>query len=79
MKTCWKKGLDTQQQQDIAGNFVSSSLLRQRLITILVERKQKSMDASNNKEGYASPNWAYQQADSRGYERALEDIMELIK
>lgn len=79
MKTCWSKGLDTQQKQDINGNFISSSLMRKRLIVLLNERKQTSMDASNKKHGYDSPNWAYQQADSRGYERALEDIIELIK
>ena len=79
MKASLIKGLEGPALDDLKGSFVASLLLRQRLIVLLGERKVKSFDASNKKGLYDSPNWAFQQADSRGYERALEDIIELIK
>lgn len=79
MKTSWTKGLDPQAAKDVKGAFVASLLLRQRLSLLINDKIETSLTASRAKSAYDNPNWAYLQADQKGYERALHDIIELIK
>lgn len=79
MKTSWTKGLDEVSSEDIRGAFKASLLLRKRLKHLLLDK----MDASNKncraKLSYDNPNWALLQADQRGYERALHELIELVE
>jgi len=79
MKTSWTKGLDPQAAKDVKGAFVASLLLRQRLDLLLKDKIDTSLTASRAKTSYDNPNWAYLQADQKGYERALHEIMDLVK
>lgn len=79
MKTSWTKGLDPQAAKDVKGAFVASLLLRQRLDLLLKDKIDASLTASRAKTSYDNPNWAYLQADQKGYERALHEIMDLVK
>lgn len=78
MKTSWTKGLEPDVVDELRGDFLSSHLVRKRLTEILEEKIDASVKGSRNKDNYESPAWAYLQADARGYERALSEIISLI-
>lgn len=78
MKVSWTKGVDKELAVDIRQNFKESLIMRKRLITLLDEKIAASQKTSRSKAEYENPNWAYLQADARGYERALVEIISLI-
>lgn len=55
------------------------NLVLRRLIEILVKYREDSAKASISTRNYDSPSWAYIQADSAGYQRALMTIETLLK
>ena len=79
MKTVWKKGLEKDAAEEIELAFNSGGVLRQRLREILLERIEVADRRSVSEEGYDCPNWAYKQADTSGYKRALFEIISLIE
>lgn len=78
MKISWTKGVDKELAIDIRQNFKESLVTRRRLTTLLEEKITASQKVSRSKAEYENPNWAYLQADARGYERALDEIISLI-
>jgi len=52
--------------------------MRRRLKQLLLDKVDSSQRISRGKDGYDNANWAFLQADSRGYERALHEVLELI-
>lgn len=78
MKTVWTKGLNAEQTTELKKDFVGSVILRKRLQAILEDKVTLSREGSMTKEGYTNPNWAYLQADARGYERAMSEVISLI-
>ena len=78
MKTSWTKGLNEEQITQLRQDFVGGVLLRERLTYLLTEKQLASTKKSRNEESYENPNWAYLQADARGYERALSEVISLI-
>lgn len=78
MKTSWTKGLTPEKAEEIKRDFNASALLRERLAVLIEEKSNASIKASRSKDEYENPNWAYLQADARGYERALSEIISLI-
>ena len=79
MKTSWTKGLDEVSSGDIRGAFKASLLLRKRLQLLLLDKIDASNKLCRAKLSYDNPNWALLQADQRGYERALHEIIDLLK
>lgn len=75
----WTKGLDNQGQIDVRQNFKESVVLRRRMSHILEKRIKDRFAERMSKSGYDNPNWAYLQADASGYERAMTEILQLIK
>lgn len=80
MKTIWTANLtDADRKKEIKQSFLASIVMRKRLKELL-ERKQKSSNKNSmTAEGYECPNWALKQADARGYERALEEVLSLLE
>ena len=78
MKTVWTKGLDLDAEKEMRADFKSSLCTRKRLVTIATEKLDLSTKDSRNKDNYENPNWPYLQADSRGYERALQEIISIL-
>lgn len=78
MKTVWTKGLNAEQVVQLRQDFVGGALLRERLSKLLEEKQNSSIKKSRSEDAYNAPNWAYQQADARGYERALSEVISLI-
>lgn len=78
MKTVWKNGLTDDAKKRLEQDFIGSAPIRERLSKILTDKIEHSWTSSVGAEGYTNPNWAYLQADARGYERALKEIISLI-
>lgn len=78
MKTVWKSGLTPEQAKNIELAFEENKLLRRRLTELINAKITSSWEGSVSRDGYDVPNWAYKQADARGYERALKEVISLI-
>lgn len=78
MKASWVQQLDKQVEIDLRSNFVASLLTRKRLAYLLTEKIKTSNNTARSKVTYDNPNWALLQADQRGYERALTEVIDLI-
>lgn len=78
MKTSWTKGLEKEAIVDVTQNYKESVVLRRRMIVMLEEKIDASAKKTRSEAGYDSPNWAFLQADARGYERALSDVISLL-
>jgi hypothetical protein len=78
MKLSWTKGLDEQLAKDVVQNFKEAVVMRRRMKTILLSKIEASAHEGRAKDLYESPSWPYLQADKRGYERAMEEIIDLI-
>ena len=79
MKTSWTKGLLVEAQEEIVEDFKASAGIRSRLTELLMEKINTCRDESRTKAGYEKANWAYLQADARGYERALFEAISLLE
>ena len=80
MKTRWFQGTkDKAYNEEIRGSFLAALVMRKRLIQILLRKQEESVKASRLEDAYDNPNWAYKQADARGYERALNEIISLLE
>jgi hypothetical protein len=79
LKTAWTKGLTQEQATELRKDFVGAVILRQRLQKLLDEKAELSRKESISKDAYTNPNWAYLQADARGYERALSEVISLLE
>ena len=80
MKLGWTPGrMDPERKKEIRQSFVAALVMRKRLLEILQNKMEASWKNSLSEESYDTPNWALKQADARGYERAMKEIMSLIK
>jgi hypothetical protein len=78
MKASWTSGLNKELANDVRINFKEALVVRRRLAKMLEGMADASTKASRSKLLYDNPNWALLQADQRGYERALSEIIKLI-
>lgn len=79
MKTSLTKGLNEQDNRQVTQEFIASAFLRKRLIQLLNERIDSSRTAAISSKSYESPSWAYMQADTNGYERALQEVISILE
>lgn len=79
MKKSWTNGLTADQRTDLKKDFTSSQLVRRRLIALCLDKVKSSNNSDRSKGGYDCPNWAFKQADSVGYKRALHEVMSLLE
>lgn len=79
MKTSWLSGIkDASVKKELRSNFIASKMVRERLKEMLDAKLSSSIRSSRSAESYDSPNWALKQADSAGYQRALEEVKSLL-
>lgn len=78
MKTSLTKGLSQAQSIELRKDFEHSTILRRRMVELLREKIDSRRVESISKEDYTSPSWAYKQADSIGYERAMQEVISLL-
>jgi hypothetical protein len=79
MKVRWTQGLSKEAATELRADFKSSLVLRRRLVRLLEDDISDSLKMSRSKLLYDNPNWALLQADQRGYERAMAEIISLIE
>jgi hypothetical protein len=78
MKTVWTKGLEPDAAQEMKLHYNGGAQLRKRL-SVIIEEKVISRDKSAmSDDGYTDAGWAYRQADTQGYKRALTEILALL-
>ena len=78
MKSTITAGLPEERSKEVMEEFKRSSLLRERLITLLRNKSESNKASVRAKNTYDSPSWAYVQADSIGYERAIYELISLL-
>lgn len=79
MKTALLTGLDEEQKRDVKQLFVASILLRKQIVKELEGMQRESYTTALSKITYDNPNWSLLQADHRGYERAIKEVIALLK
>jgi len=79
MNSFYDKNLSDQEKADLKEVYSSCSKFRQLLSSALSNYSYKEYEKSLSKAGYDSPNWAYNQADSSGYRRAIKEIITFLK
>ena len=75
MKTIWFMDLPKDQQEDFKKQVSSSKDVLEKLENIL-KTKIKEITLS---EDYDNPSWGYKQADRNGYNRALTEVLNILK
>ncbi|MNS07732.1 hypothetical protein D3C71_372380 [compost metagenome] len=78
LKTTWTAGLQKEPADEVRRNYKEALVMRRRLAKILQDKADTSVKDSRSKLLYENPNWALLQADQRGYERAMAEIIALI-
>lgn len=79
MKTSWFKGLNDAEKEEIKSLFLSNARLRDRLKVILETKIESLRIASLSDDSYSNPNWSLKQADAVGYQRAIQEIINLMQ
>lgn len=79
MKASLTAGLKPQEADEISSEYLGSPMLRKRLIELLLDKQEVMLKKRRGEDAYASPNWSLMQADGIGYERALNDVISLLK
>lgn len=75
MKTIWFMDLPKDQQDGFKRQITSAKDVLEKLEEI-VKSKMKDIILS---EDYDNPSWAYKQADRNGYNRALTEVLNILK
>jgi hypothetical protein len=75
MKTIWFMDLPKDQQEGFKRQISSSKDVLEKLESILKD-KIKEVVLSDD---YDSPSWAFKQADRNGYNRALTEVLNILK
>lgn len=80
MNTLWTKGLKagSQERKDVEEAFAASALLRKRMVVMLDEMLEAEANAKHSDDAYDNPSWAYKQADSIGYIRAVKKLRSVL-
>lgn len=75
----WTAGLSPEEEKELVKHLKGCSMVFERLSSILDQRVKGSVDKQLSSNLYELPNWALVQADAIGYQRALKEVITLIK
>lgn len=78
MKTSITKGMNPERMKEITQEFKASAYLRERFIELLNEKIESNRSKTLSIDAYSIPNWAFLQADSVGFERAMKEVISLL-
>lgn len=81
MNTLWTKGMKrgSQEIKDIEGAFKASAFLRKRMMEMLQTMLDEEISSKLSDNAYDNASWAYKQADSVGYARAIKRMMATLE
>ena len=72
-------GLEEQEKKDLEDSLRAATIAFRRL-KVLLEKKRESNNTSRiSKTAFELPAWDCYQADSNGYERAINEVLKLIE
>ena len=75
MKANLLKGMTEQEIVRLKSSFAQAALFREVLIKHLSVREEPTL----TKEQYETASWPYLAADEKGYQRAIRDVINLLK
>jgi hypothetical protein len=78
MKTSILKGLEDDVKEEVRMSFTSSLIIRRRLSEVIQSKIDSQSKSALLTDGYECPNWAFKQADTVGYNRALTEVLSLL-
>lgn len=78
MKSSIVVGLEDDAKKEMESCFKGSKMLRDRLSVLLKNKIESSNKDSRSESGYENPSWPFKQADYRGYERAMQEVISLL-
>lgn len=80
MNTAWTKGIrkGSQEDKDIRSSYAESFIIRKRLTQMLSDKIDGKMKTAMSNDAFDSPSWAFLQAESIGYAKAMQEIIKLL-
>lgn len=80
MNTAWTKGIrkGSQEDKDIRSSYTESFIIRKRLTQMLDDKIDGKMKTAMSNDAFDSPSWAFLQAESIGYAKAMQEIIKLL-
>lgn len=80
MNTAWTKGIrkGSQEDKDIRSSYAESYIIRKRLTQMLDDKVDGKMKTAMSNDAFDSPSWAFLQAESIGYAKAMQEIIKLL-
>ena len=80
MNSLWTKGIKRGSQEaiDVRDAFNGSLAARKRLVEMLEAMQKEEIDSKISDAAYDNPSWAYKQADSVGYMRAIDRLKKVL-
>lgn len=70
--------LKGQDKKDFATRIIENKPILDRIITVIEADVRKSRNIQINRESFRNPEWANQTAYEFGYQKALEDVINLL-
>lgn len=78
MKTSLLEGLDVKEKKEIEGLWKEASRIRKLLTSRLNEKIKETQTSRLSKRSFQDAAWAYEQAETNGYERAMVELISLL-
>lgn len=74
----WVKGMSEEDKKSFIEALTHNQRVNKTLVALIREKKATNTSSTQGLRSYESPNWAYLQADHNGYQRALDEVLELF-
>ena len=75
----WKSKIPEDEREEFEGLLLNAKRVLDVLALIIQDDIKESESRMQKRKGYESPNWAYQQADEIGNQRALMEVLKIIQ
>lgn len=75
----WTAGLDKEQAKDLEASLQAATIAFRRLKQLLENKREVNSASRISKTAFELPAWDCYQADSNGYERAINEVIKLIE
>lgn len=79
MKLSLLKGLDEKELKEIKGLWKEAHRIRSLLASRLKEKQVETQEFRLSKRSFEHGAWAYEQAETNGYERAIMELISLLE
>lgn len=80
MNSAWTKGIrkGSQEDKDIRSSYAEGFVLRKRMTQMLRDKIDLRMKSAMSNDAFDSPSWAFIQAESIGYAKAMNELINLL-